>query len=61
MNYSGLALAIIWQAAEDYREKKKEGRSTAAEEKFFKSEWCDFLLQNVKITGNDILRRLERE
>ena len=61
MNYSGLALAIIWQAAVDYREKKKNGRSTIAEERFFNGEWCDFLLQNVKITGKDILRRLERE
>jgi hypothetical protein len=54
-------MAIIWQAAEDYREKKKWGFSTDEEEDFFKSEWCSFLLQNMKITGEDILRRLKEE
>ena len=61
MNYNILSMAIIWQAAEDYREKKSIGLSTEEEEEFFKGEWCSYLLQNMKITGEDILRKLEEE
>ena len=61
MNYSYLSMAIIWQAVEDYRENKRWGRSTVNEEEFLKSTWCSFLLQNMKITGEYILRRLKEE
>ncbi len=61
MNYNALSMAIIWQAVKDYRFKKENGKSTVAEEKFFSSKWCDFLLLNTRVTGKDILRQLEEE
>lgn len=61
MNYNILSMAIIWQAAEDYREKKMFGLPTDEEEEFFKGDWCAYLLQNMNITGTDILKRLEEE
>lgn len=61
MNYNILSMAIIWQAAEDYREKKTLGMPTDDEEEFFKSDWCNWLLQNMKITGEYILKRLQEE
>ena len=60
-NYKMLSFAIIDQAIQDYRKLKSEGLSTIEVEKFFKSEWCDWLLLNMKLTGLDILMQLESE
>ena len=60
-NYKMLSFAIIDQAVQDYRMLKAEGLSTLELEKFFKSEWCDWLLLNMKLTGLDILMQLESE
>ena len=59
--YKMLSFAIIDQAIQDYRMRKAEGLSTTELENFFKSEWCDFLLLNLKLTGLDILMQLESE
>ena len=67
-----LAFNIVEQAVIDYKLLLKygvdrlnlidEGYITKAEiEDFFRSEWCDFLLCNMKLTGEDILRYLNRE
>lgn len=64
-----LMLAIVWQAIEDYRYLKEHelefmseygvGASKCEIEHFFKSEWCDYLLDSIHITGKDILRMLK--
>ena len=59
--YKMLSFAIIDQAIQDYRMLKAEGLSTVEIENFFKSEWCDFLLLNINLTGLDILMQLESE
>lgn len=61
MGYKLLAYAIIKQAVRDYRERKEEGRSVSHISKFFNSDWCDFLLQNMHINGKDILKHLKSE
>ena len=65
-----LMLAIVWQAMEDYRYLKEHGLEFIDEygvgaskyeiEHFFKSEWCDYLLDSIHITGKDILRMLKK-
>lgn len=71
MNFNILAFSIIEKAVNDYKlllELNTEeinfcnaGKISKVEiEEFFHSEWCDFLLQNMKITGKDILRYLNR-
>lgn len=61
--YKGLAFAIIMQAVEDYRFCKEFGliEELKEVEDFFRSAWCDQLLLNLKLTGNDILTVLENE
>ena len=70
--FNELALSIVEKAVHDYKLLKnfnvdeiyifQEGGVSKCEiEEFFRSEWCDFLLQNIKITGEDILRYLDRE
>lgn len=70
-NFTELAFAIVEQAVEDYKLLRKLGLSEMRSytegdiskielEEFFYSEWCDFLLQNMKLTGEDILRYLNR-
>ena len=71
--YNDLALAIVTRAVYDYKIllflgvdrytfKDKEKAITKKElEKFFRSKWCDFLLQNMDFTGLDILTRLNRD
>lgn len=63
MNYKGLAFAIILQAVEDYRFCKEFHMEEELKEveEFFKSEWCNQLLLNMKLTGKDILTFLESE
>ena len=74
MNYGfkEVGFAIIEQAVKDYRMLKRMGVSKLAFdtggiiskseiENFFHGEWCDFLLQNIKLNGEDILRYLDRE
>lgn len=74
MNYGfkEIGLAIIEQAVKDYRMLKRKGVSKlvfntggiiskSEIENFFHSEWCDFLLQNMKLTGEDILDYLDIE
>ena len=67
-----LAFGIVEQAVSDYKLLLESGVdrlnlldegciSKAEIESFFHSEWCDFLLQNMKITGKDILIYLNRE
>lgn len=70
-NFNELALSIIEKAVTDYKLLLKlnvkeiefcdEGRISKVElEDFFRSEWCDFLLCNMRLTGEDILRYLNR-
>lgn len=69
--FNALAMAIIGQGIKDYLRLKKAGveeivcddRATVSKrevEKFFRSEWCDVLLNDMKLTGEDILRYLDR-
>lgn len=71
-NFNELALSIIEKAVNDYKlllelnvkeiDFFDEGRISKVElEDFFRSEWCDFLLCNMRLTGEDILRYLNRE
>lgn len=71
-NYNELALAILETAILDYRmlqqydldsmDLGKEGVISIVElEEFFKSDLCDSLLQNIDMTGEDILEYLNRE
>lgn len=60
MNYRILAFAIIKQAIEDYEIRRAGGASTVALENFFLSDWCDFLLSHIELTGADILAYLKR-
>ena len=57
--WNDLAIAIIEQAIDDYKEEKALHHPTNHIERFFKSEWCDYLLQSVTITGEDILNYLK--
>lgn len=70
-NFNELALSIIEKAVTDYKlllelnvkkiEFCNEGKISKVElEDFFRSEWCDFLLCNMRLTGEDILRYLNR-
>ena len=70
-NFEELALSIIEKAVNDYKlllelnvkeiDFFDEGRISKVElEEFFRSEWCDFLLCNMRLTGEDILRYLNR-
>lgn len=69
--YKELAFAIIINAIDDYRFLKEIGASKVdlidegviskeEIEDFFHSDWCDFLLLNMNLTGKDILRYLDR-
>ena len=71
-NMNALGLAIIEGAIKDYKLLKelgvdklhfKEGGTISKKEieSFFRSEWCDILLLNLKVTGEDILYYLNRE
>ena len=71
-NYNRLALAILIAAVEDYKFLKELGEETYYLDddvrigkkeirKFFLSNWCDDLLQNMSLTGRDILTYLESE
>ena len=70
--FKDLAFTIIIKAVNDYRLLKtirsnrivikNEGTISKNEiENFFHSDWCDFLLSNMNLTGEDILRYLNRE
>ena len=70
--FNELAFSIIERAVCDYKFFKTYGLKEAVVEDdnkifkreiedFFCSEWCDFLLQNMNLTGEDILRYLNRE
>ena len=70
-NFNELALSIIEKAVTDYKlllelnvkeiEFCNEGKISKVElEDFFRSEWCDFLRCNMRLTGEDILRYLNR-
>lgn len=70
-NFNELTLSIIEKAVTDYKlllelnvkeiEFCDEGKISKVElEDFFRSEWCDFLLCNMRLTGEDILRYLNR-
>ena len=71
-NFNTLAFATILQAIHDYEllrdldttELTMDDRDTISKcelEEFFNSEWCDWLLQNMSLTGKDILSYLEKE
>ena len=71
VNFREMAFTIVEQAIEDYKLLQKlglsemysytEGNISKIElEEFFRSEWCDFLLCNMRLTGEDILRYLNR-
>ena len=66
-----LACAIILRAVEDYRLLLKDdvdeihyndgSRISKTEiERFFRSPWCEFLLGEMHITGEEILKHLQR-
>ena len=70
--YKDLAFEIIIKAIDDYRFLKElgvskfdfldEGVISKKEiEDFFRSNWCNFLLSTMDLTGEDILRYLNRE
>ena len=70
--FKEIAFSIIEQAIDDYKRLKrldidclvidKERPISKREiENFFHSEWCDFLLSTIDLTGEDILRYLNRE
>jgi hypothetical protein len=56
-----LALAIVQQAVIDYRKNKAQGKSVSQISKFFKSDWCDFLLIGTSLSGEGILRQLKKQ
>ena len=67
-----LALSVIITAVYDYIRLKNndatkmaltDGSCIAKDEleDFFRSEWCDFLLGELRLTGTDILNFLNRE
>lgn len=58
--YDRLRFEIVAQAVEDYKENKTNGDDNTELEMFFRSRWCDCLLQGLTVTGRDILERLER-
>ena len=70
--FKDIAFSIIEQAIEDYKLLKsfdvdeldfydEDTISKSELEEFFNSDWCDFLLLNMNLTGEDILRYLNRE
>lgn len=70
-NFKEMAFFIIERAVVDYKLLQEldvneidlldEGIISKTEiEEFFRSEWCDFLLCNMRLTGEDILRYLNR-
>ena len=70
-NFKEMAFFIVERAVVDYKLLQEldvnelnlleEGMISKTEiEEFFRSEWCDFLLQNMNLTGEDILRYLNR-
>lgn len=60
MGYRDLAFAIVTQAVEDYIERKSYGGYVGHLTKFFRSNYCDILLADLPITGEDIIRELKR-
>jgi len=69
-----LGSAIVFQAAEDYRDLKRRGveerdvrqvgkYSFVEIEEFLKSEWCNIILRGVgsRFHGDTILRNLRQE
>jgi glycyl-tRNA synthetase alpha subunit len=68
--YVRLAFAIVTQAVKDYKKEAKRLMKNHSNkeaydeilklESFFRSEWCDFLLQG-KMTGEYILSKLNKE
>ena len=70
--YKEIAFEIIIKAIDDYRFLKEIGASKVdlidegviskeEIEDFLRSNWCNFLLSNMELTGEDILRYLNRE
>ena len=70
--FKDIAFSIIEQAIDDYKLLKsfdvdeldfydEDTISKSELEEFFNSDWCDFLLSNMNLTGEDILRYLNRE
>lgn len=70
-NFKEMAFFIVERAVVDYKLLQEldvnelnlldEGMISKTEiEEFFRSEWCDFLLCNMRLTGEDILRYLNR-
>lgn len=69
--YNELALRILMRAVNDYKLLKElectkltvedENVISLVElERFFRSEWCDFLLSSIsKLSGRDILKMLQ--
>lgn len=57
--WNQFGLAIITRAVEDYKVLKLLHRPTKEIEDFFLSEWCNVLLENMSLTGADILRFLQ--
>lgn len=65
--YEDLALAIVRQAVEDYRELEKvdsySDNDTSKQEmrdivKFLDGEWCDRLLYDFPMSGKEIIKEL---
>lgn len=70
-----LCLAIVAQAVRDYQDLTRRGKTKADRgktrlydkreiRKFFRSDWCEWLLEGAgsgELTGEDILERLQKE
>ena len=61
MDYAELAYSIVIQAVKDYREYVRDGKSVKELVRFFKGDWCRFLLAESSITGEEILAKLRME
>jgi hypothetical protein len=59
MGYKELAYSVVLQAIVDYQNRRKKGKSVAHLVNFFKSSWCDSLLCDIPITGEEIVERLQ--
>lgn len=69
--YKQLACAIILRCIEDYKLLKKKNLASYVSDEitigkeeiraFLQSPYCDFLLQNMNLTGKDILDYLDGE
>lgn len=61
MGYAELAYSIVIQAIKEYRDNVRDGKSVKELVRFFKGDWCRFLLAESSVTGEEILAKLISE